>query len=219
MTEYVCSRLCISRSVRNWRPLTKAHLLLAWIPSVTLNVPMATSPNSKEGDHSTCPVQPFLVVPAHCHGNRLRPAFLKSVPIRFDIKEKAIPRWKKCTDTFPRCFLRLSLFTSLSHIFLVLHTHNISSFHPVSLQVEFVLFVECLWGSFRPPSAGPWSPGPPEGWWRWPSPTPPLASLEERPAGVPAPYAPMTAESESSWFPPTPAYWGSAACPAFKERC
>lgn len=113
--------------------------------------------------------------------------------------------------------LSLSFSVFLAYFFFACTQLSSPLLIPVSLQVEFVLFLCMFCCSFRPPSAGPWSLGPPEGWWHWPSPTPPLASPGERPVGAPAPYAPMMVGSGSSWCPPTLAYWGSAACPTLSN--
>lgn len=142
--------------------------------------------------------------------------------IRFDIEEKAIPGLQKKTKTNKNCtamLLSLSFSVFLAYFFFACTLAQLSSplLIPVSLRVEFVLFLCMFCWSFRPPSAGPWSLGPPEGWWHWLSPTPPLASPGERPVGAPALYAPMMVGSGSSWCPPTPAYWGSAACPTLSN--
>lgn len=69
----------------------------------------------------------------------------------------------------------------------------------------------------RPLSAGPWSPGPPEEWWHWSFPTPLYAAPEERLPLSPGPSSPRMGGSGSSWCPPMPSYWGSAACPVVKR--
>ena len=68
-----------------------------------------------------------------------------------------------------------------------------------------------------PPSAGPWSPGPPEEWWRWFSPTPRSVTPEGRLPPSPGPSSPRMEGSGSSLCPPMPSYSGSAACPAGKR--
>lgn len=68
-----------------------------------------------------------------------------------------------------------------------------------------------------PPSAGPWSPGPPGEWWRWFSPTPLSAAPGGRPPLSPGPSSPRMVGSGSFLCPPTLSYSGSAACPDGKE--
>lgn len=68
-----------------------------------------------------------------------------------------------------------------------------------------------------PPSAGPWSPGPPEEWWRCFFPTPRSVAPEGRRPLSPGPSSPRMEGSGSSLCPPMPSYSGSAACPAGKR--
>ena len=62
-------------------------------------------------------------------------------------------------------------------------------------------------------SAGPWSPGPQEEWWRWSSPTPLSAAPEGRLPQFPGPSSPKMGASGFCECPPTPSYLGFAACP------
>lgn len=73
------------------------------------------------------------------------------------------------------------------------------------------------WSEVTLPSAGPWSPDPPGGWWRCSSPTPLSAAPGAMPPPLPAPSSPRKGASGVCGCPPMPSYWGSAACPAEKD--
>lgn len=128
--------VCVSRCVRNWRPLTKAHLLLLWIPVLPFSqsLPAFNLPSSAIlGSASSLPQQ------------QAQTWFFESVMIRFDIKEKAIPGLQKNKTTQikiaqPCCFLSPSCILLFVR---TLKSHSLSlSLFPVSL----FCFSECSGG-------------------------------------------------------------------------